>query len=122
MDEALKRNSSNTYPFIVCIGKPTMFTSSVVVCNKKVITEEIGKCVVSSLLTLLSVHYLYELSFNPICKLAMEFLQEKFLGDSLPHQKMTTNYCNLFRAINCIELKLSEQPFDDEQTQPCGTF
>lgn len=38
----------------------------------------------------------------------MEFLQEKLLGDKLA-RKMSTNYSNLFRAVNCIEQKMKEQ-------------
>ena len=81
--EALKRNSSNTYPYAICVGKPNDVTTSVVVCNKKVIIKEIGRLVVSAILVLMAVHYAYELSFNPTCKSILEFLQEKLLGDSL---------------------------------------
>lgn len=113
MEEALKKNSKNTSPYAVCVGTPLAFSTAVIVCNKKVITEECGTLVLSALLTLLAVHYAYELSFNPACQSVLEFLQEKFLGDSLPNRKMSTNYCNLFRAVNCIENKLKEESTED---------
>lgn len=115
VEEALKKNAKNTFPYAICIGTPDAVSTSVIVCNKKVITDEIGQLVVSGILVLLAVHYAYELSFNPVCQSVMEFLQEKFLGDALPSRKMSTSYCNLFRAINCIELKLKEQEREDPE-------
>jgi hypothetical protein len=110
-----------------CIGSPSALSSAVVVCNKKVITDEIGALITSGVLVLLAVHYAYELSFNPVCKSVLEFLQEKLLGDRLPSKKMSTSYCNLFRAVNCIEQKLKEQcdvseEEDDDSTQGYSDF
>ena len=79
LEEAMKKSSGNTYPYIICIGTSDLFTSSVLVCNKKVISIEIGEFLSSALLTLLAAHYAYELSFNPVCKQVMEFFQEKLV-------------------------------------------
>ena len=57
-----------------------MFSSSVILCNKKVITEEIGQLVFSVILALLCTHYAFELAYNPASQQVMEFLQENFLG------------------------------------------
>jgi len=99
------------------------------VCNNKVITDNIGELVISTLLVLIAVHYKYELSYNSVCKPVLEFLQEKLIGDGLPSRKMNANYCNLFRAINCIEQKVKEQhdvneeDTDEDATQGyCDTF
>ena len=99
----------------------------VIICNKKVITEEIGQLIVSAIITLLSVQFAYDLAYNPDCKQALEFLQEKFLGVMLDSsRKITTAYSNLFRAVNCSEQKLkdkesevaeSSQPTDEDATQ-----
>ena len=53
LDEALKKNSKNTHPYAICIGLATDIKSSVIVCNRKVITEEIGHFVFSVLLALI---------------------------------------------------------------------
>ena len=51
LDEALKENSDNVHPYIIYIGSITAFSSAVAVCNKKVVTTEIGRLVFSSILT-----------------------------------------------------------------------
>ena len=39
----------------------------------------------------------------------LEFLQEKLISDQLPSsKKMSTAYCNLFRAVDCLEQKLCD--------------
>ena len=54
----------------------------------------------------------------------LEFLQEKLIGDRLPPSKMSTAYCNLFRAVDCLEQKLcdgsagEESDFANIETQP----
>ena len=102
-------------------------TSSVIACNQKVISIEIGQLVLSSLLALIPVHYTYELAYNPLTQLVLEFLQEKLIGDRLPpskNSKMSTAYCNLFRAVDCLEQKLcdgsagEESDFANIETQP----
>ena len=121
VEEALRKNAKNTFPYAVCVGTPESVQTLVIVCNKKVLTDEIGNLLISAILVLLAVHYAYELSFNPVCQSVLEFLQEKFLGDSLPGRKMSTSYCNLFRAVNCIEQKLKERQeaddIDEDETQ-----
>ena len=103
----MKANAQNKYPYVACIGSPTTFTSAVVICNKKVISEEIGQLVVTCIIVLLSVHFAFDLAYNPVCQLVLEFLQEKFLGAILDtSRKITTAYSNLYRAVNCIEQKL----------------
>ena len=66
----------------------------------------------TALLVLLSIHYAYELSYNPVCKSVLEFRQEKLIGDALQSKNMSTNYSTLFRAVNCIEQKIEEQADD----------
>ena len=57
-----KRNKDNTHPWIHCVGTVcNKLSSTVLVCQRKVITKEIGKSVSSALLLLLAVHYTYEL-------------------------------------------------------------
>lgn len=104
---------------MAAIGSPSKITSAVIVCNKKVITDEVGTSVISALLVLLAVHYTYELSYNPTCKSTLEFLQEKLVGDGFKGKRMSTSYCNLFRAINCIEQRIAEKSDseDDDATQ-----
>lgn len=47
--------------------------------------------------------------YNPLIQQALEFLQEKLLGDGLPASKKTSvAYSSLFHAINCIEQKIAE--------------
>ena len=94
-----------------------MFTSSVVVCNKKVISVEIGHFIFSSLLTLLAVHFTYTLSYNPVSQQVLEFLQEKVLGDRLPPSRKTSMaYSNLYRAVSCLEHKFQVQVEDAEKS------
>ena len=76
------------------------------VCNRKVITGHAGKQVPTGLLTLIAVHYMYELEYNQI----MYFMQEKLLGDPLPAtQKVSQVYSTLFRSIGCIENTLGSE-------------
>lgn len=112
VDEAMRRNASNTYPYAICIGSESMFTSSVIVCNKKVITEELGQLVFSVILSLLCTHYAFELAYNPISQQVMEFLQEKLLGDRVSGVR-TTAYSNLFRALGCLEQQIDEHAESD---------
>ena len=66
VEEAMQRNKDNTHPWILCVGSPGKISSAVLVCQRKVITNEIGKSVFSSLLVLMTVHYTYEFSYNPL--------------------------------------------------------
>ncbi len=99
-------------------------TSAIVVCNNKVITERIGKMVLSCLVILLSVHYVYNLEYNPKVHEVLEFLQEKLLSDGLPPKRKTSKvYDQLYRAIDCLEGRTSEtdkeqEEYDDDETQP----
>lgn len=126
MDEALKENGDNSHPYIICIGTISAFTSAVAVCNNKVITGEIGQFVFSAMITLLAIHYTFELTYNPSTQQVLEFLQEKLIGDRLPAKKKTsTAYSNIFRAVNCIELSLDEEQYDpanDDDTQEMFDF
>lgn len=96
---------------MVCIGDHgTAITSSVAICNKKVITSEIGHYVFSAILTLLAISYTYNLAYNPMTQQVLEFLQEKVVGDCLPaSRKISTAFSNLSRAISCIEQKMAEE-------------
>ena len=53
----MTKNKKNNDSYIICIGTVKKFTTSVVVCNGKVITVEIGQLVFSAVLVLLAVHY-----------------------------------------------------------------
>ena len=99
MDEALKENSDNTHHYIICTGEIATFTSAVAVCNKKVITENIGQLVFSAFVTLLAIYFAYELDFNSNLKQMLEFLQEKLLGQNLSLKKTSTAYLKLI----CID-------------------
>lgn len=88
-------------------------------CNKKVVTEEIGQLLISAIIVLLSIHFAYDLAYNPACKQVLEFLQEKLLGARLDSsRKTTTSYSNLYRAVNCIEQKLKDaRPAQDDSAR-----
>ena len=108
-EEAMDKNKDNTHPWILCVGTPCDITSAVLVCQRKVISYDIGKTVFSALLILLATHYTYEFAYNPLVQQALEFLQEKLLGDGLPASRKTSvAYSSLFRAIDCIEQKITE--------------
>ena len=76
-------NSQNSYACIACIGSISLFTTVIVVCDGKVITNEIA-------------------CFNPACNCVLEVFQEKLLGNVLWTTNMSTSICNLFRAVICI--------------------
>jgi hypothetical protein len=129
VEEALKKNSDNTHPYIILLGSHTEFTSAVGVCGKKVITSEIGQFILSAILTLLAISYAYDLSYNPSVQQVLEFIQEMVIGDSLPStRKVSTAFSNLCRAINCIQQKMAcEEPpeletEDSDATQACHDF
>ena len=94
----------------------------VIVAGNTVITEEIGSEILSGILVLLAIHYVYNWQFNTQSKEVMEFLQEILLLDSLL-KKPTVAYSNLYRAIGLIESKLpnqddSQDTEDEDSTQP----
>lgn len=114
----MRKNKDNTHPWILCVGSPTKISSAVLVCDHKVVTTDIGKLVFSALLILLAFHYTYIFSYNPLSQQILEFLQEKLLGDRLPSSRKTsTAYSNMFRAVECIEQKLSEKVGDDNERE-----
>ena len=128
MDEALKKNADNTHPYIVCIGDHSEFSSSVAICNKKVITSEIGHYVFSAVLTVLAISYGYDLSYHPMLKQVLEFIQEQVIGDHLPpSRKTSTAFSNLSRAIGCIQqqMEISEEittaPTGDSEVEDDAT-
>ena len=77
-----------------------------VVCKKKVITEELGRRPLIGLIALLAVHYLFRWEFNSSVKEVLEFIQEKLLQDPLPKQKQSIAYTNLFRVVSCFEVEI----------------
>lgn len=117
----MQKHKDDTHPWVLCVGTSAEnFSSAVCICNRKVITVDIGKLVVSALLVLLGIHYTYSFSYNPLTQQVLEFLQEKLLGDQLPpDKKITSAYSNLFRAVDCIEEKMlsREQHILDEVEQ-----
>ena len=126
----MKKNASNTHPYAICIGSIGAITSSVIVCNRKVITEKIGHMVFSVILALICTHYAFNLSYNPVSQQVMEFLQEKLLGDRLASsRKTTTAYSNVYRAISCLEQEFEAahrkdeaETIDNDCTQPFFDF
>lgn len=120
MDEALKRNADNTHPYVICVGDLCSISSSVAVCDKCVITSEIGHFVFSAILTLIAISYTYSFSYNPVTQQVLEFLQEKVVGDCLfSTKRLSVAFTNLSRAITCIEQRRSEDEHeeDDEQSE-----
>lgn len=117
----MQKNKDNTHPWILCVGSPSKILSAVLVCQRKVITKEIGKSVFSAILVLLAIHYTYEFKYNPLTQQVLEFLQEKLLGDRLPlSRKTSAAYSSLFRAIDCIEQKISDSKTDDGEKEEDG--
>ena len=103
---------------MLAIGTVEEITSSVIVCDRKVITTQIGKQVISGLLTLIAFHYTYELQYNQIVQEVMFFIQEKLLGHPLPAtQKVSQAYSNLFRSIACIESTLEPEVDDGDEDE-----
>ena len=93
------------------------------VCDQKVLTVAVGM-VISAVVLLLSIHFVYNIEYNPVVREVLEFLQEKLLCVPFPSGKKTSvSYCNLYRSLNCIEDKISSESHDDdtitddEQTQ-----
>ena len=123
----MHKNTDNTNPFIVIIGTSSSFSSAVGICNKKVITRDIGQFVFSCILTLMAIFYSYELLYHPSTHEVLEFLQEKILGDC--PKKVSCNLSNLVRAVTCIEQKMDEE-FEnmdneiesDDETQLASDF
>ena len=102
----MQKNKDNTHPWILCIGTPSSISSAVLVCHRKVITIEIGETVFSALLTLLAIHYTYELQYNPLVQQPLEFLQEKLLGDHLPtSRKISVQLTVLSRRLQKTKRK-----------------
>ena len=116
-------SKDNNDPYILATGSSAnSITSMVIVAGKTVISEKIGSQILSGILVLLAVHYVYNWQFNTQSKEVMEFLQEKLLLDPLP-KKPTVAYSNLYRAIGLIESKLpnqddSQDTEDEDSTQP----
>ena len=114
-EEAMQKNKDNTHPWVLCVGSPTSISSAVLVCQKKVVSKDIGKTVFSSILVLMAANYAYEFAYNPMTQQVLEFLQEKLLGDPLQASRKTSaSYSNLFRAIDCIEKKIEEEEVDGQ--------
>ena len=96
---------------------------AVVVCDQRVLTVAV-EMVLSAVLLLLGIHFVYNIEYNPVVREVFEFLQEKLLGIPLPSGKKTSvSYSNLYRSLNCIENKMSsdsdDDVSDDEATQLC---
>lgn len=86
----------------------------VIVCRKKVITEELGRSPLVGLLVLTAVHYVYKWEFNSGIKEVLEFVQEKLLQDPLPRQKQSiAYYTNLYRVVSCFEVEIEKEELDD---------
>ena len=79
LDEALKKNAGNTHPYVICVGHHSTISSSAAVCDKCVITSEIGHFLFSAIVTLIT----YSFSYNRITQQVLEFLQEEG-GGRLP--------------------------------------
>ena len=93
------------------------------VCDQRVLTVAV-EMLLSAVLLLLGIHFVYNIEYNPVVREVLEFLQENVLGISLPSGKKTSvSYSNLYRSLNCIENKMSSERHDDvsddEATQLC---
>ena len=92
------------------------------VCDQRVLTVAV-EMVLSAVLLLLGIHFVYNIEYNPVVREVFEFLQEKLLGIPLPSGKTSVSYSNLYRSLNCIENKMSsdsdDDVSDDEATQLC---
>ena len=121
-DEGLAVTKTNTYAFILAVGTVDNIESAVVVCDQRVLTVA-NEMVLSAVLLLLGIHFVYNIEYNPVVREVFEFLQEKLLGIPLPSGKKTSvSYSNLYRSLNCIENKMSsdcDDVSDDEATQLC---
>ena len=85
------------------------------VCHQRVLTVAV-RMVVSAVVLLLSIHFVYNIEYNPVVREVLEFLQEKLLCVPLPSGKKTSvSYCNLFPSLNCIEDKISSESHDDDK-------
>ena len=112
---------------MVCTGTTGDINSAVVICNKKVITSEIGSVVFSSLITLIAVHYCFELAYNPTTKQVFDFIQEILIGDPVHNKRTSTSYSNLYRSIMCIKQRFeledtSEQSLTEDATEAYVDF
>ena len=113
----MQMNKDNTHPWVLCDGSPTAVSSAVLVCQRKILTKEIGKSVFSVILTLMAVHYMYDFAYNPWTQQVLEFLQEKLLGDCLPaSRKPSAAYSRLFRALYCIQQKITDGAEADDES------
>ena len=90
------KNKDNTHPWVLCVGSPTSISSAVLVCQKKVVSKDIGKTVFSSILVLMAAHYAYEFAYNPMTQQVLEFLQEKLLGDPLQASRKPLHRIQIF--------------------------
>ena len=97
--------------------------SSVIVCGRKVLTGHVRKQVLTGLITLIAVHYMYELQYNQHSAEIMYFMQEKLIGDPLPTNHKVSQACaTLFRSITYIENTLENELEDDDDTEETQAF
>ena len=99
---------------IVAVGKSVdEILSQTVVCEKKVVATDFGDKIVSGVIILLAVYFVYEVEYPQQLKLPLTFLQEKLL--QIPSEgRLPMSYNNFFRATSCIEKNLEVDP---EETQ-----
>ena len=105
VENGLAKSKENNDPYVLAVGEgPDNVESMVVVCKKKVITEELGRSPFVGLIVLIAVHYVCKWEFNSGVKEVLEFIQEKLLQDPLP---------NLYRGIPCFEVEIEKEELDD---------
>ena len=81
----------------------------------------------SAVLTVLAISYGYELSYHPVLKQVLEFIQEQVIGDCLPpSRKTSTAFSNLSSAICCIQqqmdnVEVRSAPIGDSEPQSDDT-
>ena len=92
-------------PYAICIGSTKMITSSVIVCNQKVITEETGHYIFFDSFVSHNVFttLIYSLSYNPASQQVMEFLQKKQQKNCLEIIFLPQGR-RLLLILTCIEL------------------
>ena len=114
-DEGLAVTKTNTHAFILVVGTVDNIESAVVVCDQRVLTVAVEMVLLSAVLLLLGIHFVYNIEYNPVVREVFEFLHEKLPCIPLASEKKTSvSYCNLYWSLNFIEDKISSESCDDD--------
>ena len=66
------------------VGTVDNIESAVLVCDQRVLTVAVEMVLLSGVLLLLGIHFVYNIEYNPVVCEVFEFLQEKLLCIPLP--------------------------------------